>query len=130
MSALPSNRRVLIVSRYAGTADVLADLIRGDPPAGTDIQTGAVDRDGLASVQKRIADAGTHPSTVVVVTAAPGDPTLTLVTALIPGHRVVAVTWHPDDERPPVPPGATVVLAGAIVATLAQTVRGLVQPDR
>ena len=61
----------------------------------------------------------------LVVTLAPGDPTLDDLRRDGFMHPVVAVAWHPDDELE-LPPGPTrIVRTGRVLADLADEVRGL-----
>jgi hypothetical protein len=100
--------RVAVVGRYGGVVGVLAELIRG---AGTPVAAAAaLDADGRDAVLAAVAAAD-----VVVCTTGPGDPT---AAAAVTAPAVVAVTWHPPDERPPLPPRAVVVPAGRIRADL------------
>ncbi|CAN5160125.1 hypothetical protein BH23ACT9_BH23ACT9_28010 [soil metagenome] len=109
----PHRAPVLVLGRYAGTVGVIADLLTA---AGVAVHgSGALDTDGadaLAGLLVATADA------VAVVTIAPSDPVLPLVLERILPDRVVAVTWHPVDERPDLPEGVTVVAAGRIHADL------------
>ncbi len=109
----------VVVGRYAGAVGVLAEMLA---VGGVDVVgTAAVDAGGVGAVATLLAAAA--PRAVVVMTVAPGDPVLPLLHDIAPQTAVVAVTWHPADELPDVPRGATVVVAGAIRRTLADAVR-------
>lgn len=103
----------VVVGRYAGTVDVLAQVLRA---SGVAVRAAAgIDVDGPAAIGSVLR---AHPDAVVVLTLAPDDPTRELVAGR---DRVVAVTWHPADERPDLP-GARVVESGRIHADLAREV--------
>ena len=114
-----ADTRVAVLGRYAGVVHVLAEHLRAeglsvaltwaaDDPAATARPT----PDGLAGLR-------------LVVTLAPGDPTLDDLRRDGFMHPVVAVAWHPDDELE-LPPGPTrIVRTGRVLADLADEVRGL-----
>ncbi|WP_370326736.1 hypothetical protein [Euzebya sp.] len=108
---------VLVASRYRGTAELLAALLA---PLGAVTVVG-VDADGVDALD----DAVRAARGVVVVTAAPGDPTLAAVRAAIDPGRVVVVTWHPADERPSLPDGVPVLEPDTIRARLLAVVTDL-----
>lgn len=114
----PSPTPVVVVGRYGGTVGVLADILTG---AGIAVgATASLDGGGPVAVRHALADGA---ASVVVVTVAPADAALDLVLAVVAADRVVGVTWHPADERPPVPDAVTVVAAGGIHRDLAAAVR-------
>jgi hypothetical protein len=102
------------VGRYAGVVGVLAAWLAEDGVAVAG--TAAVDAGD--DVGGCLAGAGS-----AVVTAAPGDPTAEVALAVLAPQRVVAVTWHPADERAGLPAGTRVVEAGRIRADLAAAVQ-------
>lgn len=108
MPAVPPPARrpaSVVIGRYAGAVGVLAEVLVA---AGVAVEAVAgVDAVGVAAVAAVVA---AHPDAVVVLTLSPDDPTRDLLGAR---DRLVAVTWHPADERPDLP-GARVVQAGQI----------------
>lgn len=117
---------VVVVGRYAGVVGVLTDLLAA---AGVDVGTGAAgDTDGIDAVRDALCDAD-----VVVLTAAPGDPTAAVALHAATGRdpaTVVAVTWHPDDELVPLPAGVRRVRAGRIRTGLPVAVADAVAASR
>lgn len=114
----------VVLGCYTGTVGVLADVLRA---GGVAVRTtAALDAAGGEEPRGvlRAAAALAGGDAVVVVTLGPGDPTLEVALAAVLPSRVVAVTWHPPDERPPLPAAVRTVEAGRIIATLAQVVRG------
>ena len=111
----PHPPTVVVVSRYGGVAGVLVEVL--DAAGIAVAATAALDVDGLAAVGRALTDAD-----VVVVTAAPADPTAGMAVAGRPAQAVVAVTWHPEDEQVPLPEGVRRVRAGRIRWDLAAAV--------
>ena len=110
-----------MVARYAGAVDVLAELLRA---GGHRVDhAAAIDRDGATRVEEVIRLAVATRACIVSVVS-PADPTLALLGRLAEdGTVVVAVSWHPPDERPDTRAlGAHIVPAGRIRLDLAATV--------
>ena len=108
--------RAVVLGRYAGVVDVLANLLR---TAGiTVVTTWAAN-----------ADDGPLPQpdndVVPVIPVSPGDDTLDRLRERGCTAHVVGVSWHPADEQPDPAPPVSLVHAGAITATLAGVVRGV-----
>ena len=93
-------RAVAVMGRYLGVVGVLADVLRG---AGLDVVVTWAADDPAGPPRPTTANLADPGGIVVVVTVAPGDPTLQdLRTDGLTGP-VVAVTWHPPEERGAVP---------------------------
>lgn len=114
----PTPTSAVVVGRYGGTVGVLAGILRGE---GVDVTgTAALDTGGRADIDRVLAASA---ASVVVVTLVPGDAALDMVLSAVPPDQVVAVTWHPADERPGLPVQVRVVAAGRIHADLTAAVR-------
>ena len=116
--SVPAAPVAVVVGRYGGIVGVLADILEG---GGVRVAgTAALDRGGAEEVRRLLDGRG---GGVVVVSAAPSDATLSLAVEVVAPARLVAVTWHPPDERPALPEGVAVVAAGRIHRDLADAVR-------
>ena len=118
-------RAVAVMGRYLGVVGVLADVLRG---AGLDVVVTWAADDPAGPPRPTTANLADPGGIVVVVTVAPGDPTLQdLRTDGLTGP-VVAVTWHPPEERGAVPGPAVLLGPGEVLTGLADAVARLGQP--
>lgn len=115
---------MVLVGRYAGVAEVLAELLRG---ADHDVRVvWAADREGSPGGRPDPPEDLPLAGAVVVAQATPSDPTLATLQArgqLAAAAGVVAVAWHPADEMPVLPPGTVVLRAGRVARDLVVVVQ-------
>ncbi|MGI9018731.1 MAG: hypothetical protein ACR2HR_16770 [Euzebya sp.] len=110
--------QVLIVGRYRGVLQVLAQML--GPTLRAEVVS--LDEEGSQQLGRVVARAAATDRTVIVTTS-PGDPSIDLVLARIAPARIIAVVWHPPDQRPALPAQVRIVAAGRIADTLAAAVR-------
>lgn len=113
---------VAVLGRYLGVVGVLADLLTR---AGMEVACTWAADDPAAPPRPSV---GVLQGSRVVVTLAPGDPTLPDLRRDGLAGPVVAVTWHPDDELGPVPGPAVLLRAGEVLRGLASAVADLPSP--
>lgn len=119
-------RAVAVMGRYLGVVGVLADVLRG---AGLDVVVAWAADDPAGPPRPTTASLADADGIVVVVTVAPGDPTLQDLRADGLADPVVAVTWHPSDELGEVPGPAVLLGPGEVLTGLADAVARLGQPS-
>ena len=113
---------VVVVARYAGAVEVLVGLLRAGGHRVDD--AAAIDRDGGRPGRRGSSGWPSPRARASSCVVSPADPTLTLLGRLADdGTVVVAVSWHPPDERPDTRGlGSHIVPAGRIRLDLAATV--------
>lgn len=110
---------VAVLGRYLGVVGVLADVLTR---AGMEVACTWAADDPAAPPRPSVQDL---TGSRVVVTLAPGDPTLPDLRRDGLAGPVVAVTWHPDDELGEVPGPAVLLRPGEVLRGLAAAVADL-----
>lgn len=109
-----------IVGRYRGVVDALAGTLSA---AGRIAVVGTCAADDPEAAGPRELSARLQEAEVAVVTLGPDDGSVALLAASGWRGATLFVTWHPRDERDPVP--GRVIEAGRIAAEIGPAVRHL-----